>query len=143
MSPATSLAILPSRLLATPALFSARRTARVAMSRLATYSAPSYGVGSSHASSLDIAPVSADCTDTESEPCAVSAKFGRYTASSWPSFVTIPPVAVVSGVISTSTGSVCSTASERSAGPVAVKVSFAVPSTSTFAGQLTITDSLG
>ena len=40
-------------------------------------------------------------------------------------------------------GSVCSIASERPPGPVAVKVSLAVPSVSTFAGQPTRTDSLG
>ena len=94
-------------------------------------------------SSSDIVPVSADCTEIPSVPCLVSANFGRYTASSWPSRVTIPPVAVVSGVRSAMTGSSWTTASFRSPGPVAVKVMRAVPSDSTFAGQLTRTESFG
>ena len=141
--PARSLAIWRSRPLSTLALISARRTASVAMSRLATMPAPSCAYDRRYMSSSDIVPVSADCTEIPSVPCLVSANFGRYTASSWPSRVTIPPVAVVSGVRSAMIGTSWTIASFRSPGPVAVNVMRAVPSDAIFAGQLTRTESLG
>ena len=113
------------------------------MSRLAMYSVLSQMYDGKFLSSSAIAPLSADWTDTLSEPCLVSANGGRYTASSAPSLVTMPPVAVVSGVTSRVIGTSCSTASARPLGPTALKVIFAVPSASTLAGQPSTCDSLG
>src|SRR5688500_13120289 len=129
--------------MAVSALASARRTPIEAISRLATLSLPSSGRGAKFRSSSASDPTSADRTCTFSEPCFVSANGGRYTASSAPSSVTTPPVAIVSGVTSTSTGSSWMRLSERPPLPVAGNENFARPSARTGAGPLPPTDRPG
>ena len=77
-SPARSLETRVSLTLAElPAVFSARRTPMLAMSRLATRSAPSNGVGPRKRSSSASEPTSAERTAMSSPPCFWFANCGR------------------------------------------------------------------